>query len=402
MYGFLKNENILDEVYQVDDLFDLTSEKERIKLKLDQITQPSTIGLIGEYGIGKSTMLWQLEKEADENKEHWFVFDAWKYPERKELWENFIIDLSKHIAGPALEKAIDARLKQKDFKKELTKNILKDLKIFPDSLGYLMDYFSGQRISLDNYLEVLDDIIENYPKDLFIVLEDIDRSGDHGKYFLETLKYFLFSHHYEKKVIFIVPIATNTYEGNACKDSYLKSLNYTMKYEPKYKDFSKFLELIIDDSLLDYNNKNRLSQFLKHFCEQNKVSIRELKSILRNANHRFIELKSKEPQIYWEATICVESMKKDKPGGRGDTVFEQSMKNNSIHSNTIYAALIFAIAQNTGAIARNETNEERILYPGASVQIYSRNEPCDNNCPGKPCISTGYDRKLIILSKYFV
>ncbi len=401
MYGFLKNENVLDEVYQVEDLFDLTTEKERIKLKLDQITQPSTIGLIGDYGIGKSTILWQLERQADKDTENWFVFDAWKYPDRKELWENFIIDFAKHIAGQALEKATNAKLAKKDFKKELTKKLLKDLKIFPDSIGYLLDYLSGERISLDSYLEVLADIIENYPKNLFIVLEDIDRSGDHGKYFLETLKYFLFSHHYEKKVIFIVPVATQTYDRESCKKSYIKSLNYTMSYEPKYKDFTNFLEFIIDESLLsETNRKHRLEQFIRHFCKKNSITIRELKLILRDANQRYIELKRIEPQIDWETTICVECMKKEKTGEISTYKYSKNAK--KINSDTLYAAHIYAIALGVGSIVRNERDKEVISYPNASVQIFDWNEPCNKDYLGTPYIAGDYEKKLIILSKYFV
>ena len=60
--------------------------------KLDSLSGRSIIALVGPFGSGKSTMLHQIMTSRLE-KEFWFEFDAWKYPDRKDLWEGFVLDL---------------------------------------------------------------------------------------------------------------------------------------------------------------------------------------------------------------------------------------------------------------------------------------------------------------------
>ena len=70
------------------------------------------------------------------------------------------------------------------------------------------------------FQEILTAIIKSQKKNIFIVIEDIDRSGDSGIFFLETLKHFLRNLEITVKhrVIAIVPIGDKSYRGDKYKD----------------------------------------------------------------------------------------------------------------------------------------------------------------------------------------
>ena len=71
--------------------------------KLDSISEDQLLRLLGPFGSGKSTMLHQI-MTARYEKELWVEFDVWKYPDRRDLWEGFVLDLIKVISPKDLEK----------------------------------------------------------------------------------------------------------------------------------------------------------------------------------------------------------------------------------------------------------------------------------------------------------
>ena len=97
--GFIKNEDLLREDSHIDDLLNFTDPINSFSNRLSEISKPSIIALVGRFGSGKSTMLHQIAKEKDESKEIWIEFDAWKYPDRKDLWEGFILVLRRWGSG---------------------------------------------------------------------------------------------------------------------------------------------------------------------------------------------------------------------------------------------------------------------------------------------------------------
>jgi nucleoside-triphosphatase THEP1 len=94
-YGFIKNPHLLEETPNIPDLMEWSNLKDPFKKKFKSIKKPSVIGIVGPFGSGKSTMLNNIKKEIANDKNFWFEFEAWKYPERENLWENFIYDLTK-------------------------------------------------------------------------------------------------------------------------------------------------------------------------------------------------------------------------------------------------------------------------------------------------------------------
>lgn len=291
--GFVKNINLLKEDYQVDDLLDFSEIILKFDTFLSNIKGHSLVGVIGDYGTGKSTMLYQLEKQ---NPDNWIVFDAWAFPNRKDLWEGFVFDFAKKFAGKDFDKArkkIDGT--SADDAKSLINIIAEGANLFIPGAGIIKNFSSLFKSSparrVFEFREMLHGLIKKQSNDLFVVLEDVDRAGQEGMVFLETIKQFIskeLADHKEYKVTFVIPIGKNNYEDSRYEASYCKTLDYIFNFESEI-NFSKFVERIFADLGQEgdpYWNEN-LNYLCKFFIESGKT-VRDLKAILRMANHSYI------------------------------------------------------------------------------------------------------------------
>jgi len=307
---FIKNKKLLEENSRTENLIDLTSEIERFSVKLDNIEFSSIVWFIGKFWSWKSNFLNQI-KEKYQEKSKWFEFDAWKYPERHDLWENFVLDIAEKIS-------------EKDFTKSIRKIEGKNPTVWVEKLtkfcaGIWIWNFSDllnssptrRVIELQSmFLNLLSHIEE---KNIYIIIEDIDRSWDNWIFFLETLNHFLKNNEIDKKIIVIVPIWEENYNKEDVKLSYLKSLDYFHHYSLKEVK----LELLVKELFLDeiFNNNNLkwqvisfLEWIFKEFSEQ--ITMRLLKHILRNANSNYIALLNKQWEwIDWRLSIVFETAK---------------------------------------------------------------------------------------------
>lgn len=302
MNNFIKNEKILEEDYKSDDLLDFSKIIKDFKDRLDQISKNSIIGLIGEFGSGKSTMLYQLYKEQkEEDGEKWINFDAWKFPERKELWEGFVLEIARNLD----EKLFNETRKKIDGEQHNDiKNLIKV--IFRGANYFLPGASIGENLSslfktspvkrIFEFQEILSQIINETKKDIYIIIEDIDRSGDRGIFFLETLKNFIKENKFNKKIIIVVPVGEKKRREDDFKDSYDKVLDYEFYFKPENINFSKFIKeifnnkLISEDALFEYY----LSYLLKLLIKDKNLTLRELKGVLRLANLEYKKLSEEE------------------------------------------------------------------------------------------------------------
>ena len=95
--GFISDENLIAENHEVSDLFGFEDYVNNFSDFLGSIKKPSMVGLVGKFGSGKSTMLYQLKNSNEEDL--WIEFNAWKYPDRKDLWEGFVMDFADQIGN---------------------------------------------------------------------------------------------------------------------------------------------------------------------------------------------------------------------------------------------------------------------------------------------------------------
>src|SRR3989339_175224 len=292
MESFIKNEKILEEDYKTNDLLNFSEIVNSFRKKLEQISENSIVGLIGKFGTGKSTMLYQLYKEQkrETDIERWINFDAWKYPERKELWEGFVLEIARDLD----KKLFDTTRKKIDG--EQSNNIRNLIKVIFQGANFFMPGASiGENFAnlfktspvrrIFEFQEILNQIIVETRKNIYIIIEDIDRSGDRGIFFLETLKNFIKENQSDKKIIIIVPIGeTQRKEEGNFKDSYDKVLDYDFYFNPENIDFTNFIKEIFNDAFISNNDLYYFNYLFKLLVGVKNLTLRELKAILRLSN----------------------------------------------------------------------------------------------------------------------
>ncbi len=303
--GFIKNRRLLDETHEVEDLLDFSSVKRDLKLKLNRIDKSNIFALVGQYGTGKSTLLHQLAIEDTENK--WLVFDAWKFPERSNLWEGFVLEFIKNTQPELFKKyvkKIDGRKHTgwKIFFSSIFK-VASILKPGTDISSVINGLFNSSPIRrVYEFFELLEGFINEHTdeyKSIYVVIEDIDRSGDKGVFFLETLKQFIRTSNLSKKVTCIVPVSNVNFEGPA-REAYIKTVDYKYKFNPRDIDFSKFISRTFKDVPEEKNYHQHLNILFKNLLSY--ANIRELKSIIRNADLSFAVL-SQEDRVNYDIRL---------------------------------------------------------------------------------------------------
>ncbi len=351
---FIKRPELIEESYQTEDLLDFSSIIDDFKERINKINNNSVVGLIGPYGSGKSTMLYQIYKDqinvgnhnnskaskgnnsknnSTPPKEKWFIFDAWQYPERKDLWEGFVLDIARQC-DEKLFKKIENRIDGNTGKnKKALSNAAIDTSalIFPPAkilknFTYLFQTSPIKRVY--DFQDLLLDIlnrIDTTGEKVFIVIEDIDRSGDMGIYFLETLKYFIKNceKDIKHKIIVIVPMGEEIWQEGGDKkiqDSYSKILDLNITFPQEDIDFTNFINQVFDiDILLKSedlktnmisSNKNFKNILITSFSDitishlrylfenmilkEQQKTIRDIKSILRKSKSNLLSIPEEE------------------------------------------------------------------------------------------------------------
>ena len=74
--SFIKNPLLLTENHRIDDLFAIEGIANDFKSKLINAPHKSIIGLVGEYGTGKSTMLHKVSQQIE--NDFWIEFAEFK------------------------------------------------------------------------------------------------------------------------------------------------------------------------------------------------------------------------------------------------------------------------------------------------------------------------------------
>ena len=257
------------------------------KTKLESISFSWVIWLVWPFGCGKTTFVNQLK----EDWEWWINFEAWKYPERKDLWENFILETATQIWEKdfnEIEKIIDG--KQHNDIRTLFKilnliPIVKDLGWEAISKGIDHFFTPAPLTRVYQFQNLLENILLEKIKHhdiIFIVIEDIDRSWDHWVYFLETLSFFLKNLKVPegKKILAVATIWSKEFLEN--KDSYLKALDHIHNFPVKKFDFKNILQNFVD-MRVGYNPAIAWFNYIwERFKDQ--FTIRDIKHILREAN----------------------------------------------------------------------------------------------------------------------
>ena len=358
--SFIKNDKLLMETPKVQDLFNLEEQINSFSSLLDSINRSGSFGFVGGFGTGKSTLIENVKKKRiDEKKnEMWVEFDARKVPDRKDLWEGFVLEFARQVEEKTFETA----------RKEIDGKSKDDIK----TLIYVVSDLPGARIikNFNHFFktsparrvfeiqEILEGIIKKQKKDIFIIIEDIDRSGDSGRFFLETLKQFFDNIDLDNKLVAIVPIANDKFETE--KDSFLKCLNFIEYFDFSNIKLDNFVgEIFEEEFIQDPDKKSQVVSFLEStfngtISEYANMNPRLLKSILRKANFNFKRQVDSELKPDFRLTIIFEF---SKYLDRSDC-FDSFKKDKIINRNNIFNKSLFMIIENRRSLYSNYNNNK--------------------------------------------
>ncbi len=380
--GFIKNYNLIQETSRVDDLLDFSKSVSDFSKRLESIDRPSLVGLIGKFGSGKSTMLYQIEK-GRKDKETWILFDAWKYPERRGLWEGFVLDFADQVGSKKMARNRIAGRDPKSRSVEILGKIVSGVTQATagiGNIGGLLELFKNSPATrVFEIQEILSEIIHRHKKDICIVVEDIDRSGDAGIYFLETLKEFIRKLNYDKRVITIVPISDFSYKGH--HEEYHKCFDYVDFFCPQISGFDRFVGEIFKDNLFlgkDALRKGQVSSFCERLLDYEPMTVRLLKTMLRGADIAYRRQVSDGHQPEWLVTICFEAAKYiPSPNDQATPYIDSLRRERIVQRNIIFASLLGAIlARRPSIYDRNSSPDKPQLFsPGLDFKLVPRNEP---------------------------
>jgi predicted SnoaL-like aldol condensation-catalyzing enzyme len=375
--GFIKDDLLIREDSKIDDLFNLSLYRDRVSKKVLNLPNCSILAIKGPFGCGKSTLIHQIQKNSDSEKYTWINFDAWKYPERKEMWEGLILDAASQLGD---RKSVVRKIEGKSSKSKV-------VDIVTDIIGAISE-ISGLDI-VDKFIDIFKaspakrifelqmifcELLSRQKKNIIFVIEDIDRSGGQGIFFLETLNQFLKDNEskFEKKIVAVVLISDESYKKDY--NSYIKSVDYFENFNPSDLEFKTFVEAVFieaffsgegrfRDNRIAWTGATRKSQiisFLESLIkEYPKTSLRTIKMIIRKAEMSFRHQQELGLDPDLRVTLCFEAARFF-DDDKGLNFFESFKKSGVVYRGNIFVAFLYAMLGNHPSLSvrNHETNRD--------------------------------------------
>jgi len=346
MESFIRNVDLIEEKVSEEDMLDFGSQIEAFSNKIDAFSSSGLMGLVAEFGKGKSTLIHQVQKSRDEEDELWIEFEAWKLPDRRELWEGFVLELARQIDEDCFETARKQIDGEANNDKKALVNTIGDIPGLAaiKNLNHFFQTSPARRVF--EIQEILTDLISTKVEEdtLVIVTEDVDRSGPNGIYFLETLKQFVKTLESEKQVIVIVPIAETSFLNN--QESYLKCLDVIDFLDTSNNSLLNFFEQVLceDITTIKHHQVEQIATFFEHIILSHpETTLRKIKLILRKAliNYKTTYQAGYEPD--WRMSVLFEAMKYFKDNTSGLSHFDLMKKEKVVSTGTLYASWLTVI-----------------------------------------------------------
>ena len=353
METFIKTPSLLEEVPSAQDLFECGKDKELLISRIDGMSKSGIIAVVAEYGRGKSTLIKSVETDGSRGDEKWIEFEAWKMPGRKDLWEGFLLEVARSKNQKEFDKIlgkIDGT--QKNMKQHLLGVVSKGVELLAgipgfssvaDKLGVFLADSPATRVfqMQDLLVDLIDSVTE---KKIIIVAEDIDRSGDNGIYFLETLRQFIRDSTFRKQLIVIVPVAVNSYKTN--KEAYLKCIDIIDSYTLTITSLDVFLkELLMEDAYSELDILRVSDLLVLLMRSYPKTTIRQIKEIFRRADSLYRKLLKKGLVPDWRVCLVVEASKAFKSASNADASFyDTAILQGGFSSDTVFGKFLFLLS----------------------------------------------------------
>jgi len=390
MEDFIKNHDILREDYRIDGLIEF--EAVDMEKRLASYGRSCVVALVGPYGSGKSTALNKARISDTTGK--WLQFDAWRYPERKGLWDGLVIEIAKQLGQDkkALRKLDGHKSVIGKWGTPLAEIFSQIADVIPeDSLNWLggltkasgSDSLKGaakvgasttkigekvaglfEKSPAKRAYEVeriLADLLATVSGDkICIVVEDVDRSGSDGINFLETLSFFISNtpELEDKQIIIIAPLSDLSYAQNM--DSYLKCVDYFEFYEPRIKNIDKFLTEIFLPSAMS-PKEGVIKDFLEGlFREYPKdMTARKLKLILRQTSNAYLLQRADKFDPDWRVTLCFQAARYIHDTSQtGQNYLDRFRQDRRISSGMLFGKYLFALITSNNRLYADSHDED--------------------------------------------
>ncbi len=347
------------EDYRTEDLLGFDTYLSKLKAKVEASAQKSLIGIVGNYGSGKSVMLEALKEQLGDSV-HWIHFDAWKYPDRNHLWEGFVLDFVQQLSPDDFKQV----LKEIDGSSEDAKKAL--ISLFGDAAGFLNFVVPGTGLIAKGAIDKLSYFANTSParrvfqiqdifqkllkkrvkKPVYIVIEDADRSGEAGIFFIETLSQFLKSLDGNDDIKVFIPIAQKSFIDK--RDAYIKALDLIDFYDLGSRDLTRFVEKIFNNKLAENPLvKHHIVEWLQRLVHNHQLTIRDLKSIIRNTNSQFVALQNSKYSPDARICLMIESSRYifEESLGKADYIFSGLVTRKKVDPRTPLELFLFAIGR---------------------------------------------------------
>lgn len=215
---------VLDETIEENPLKYQQNEIDRIKnyiLRQLKKNKPKIVAYLAPYGSGKSVVLNNVLKELPEKYKK-IQFDIWQCSSKKDIWESFLIKTLSELEYEKEKKIIDridgTRIRWRILNlfflcylaasfiawfllKEPNCEPIRFLRAFLiyaapvfialAGINRIFPIYESKMKTLAQYKDELSKVIRKNNQPVVIIIEDVDRSGNDGQRFLETLKCFL-------------------------------------------------------------------------------------------------------------------------------------------------------------------------------------------------------------------
>lgn len=353
--GFVKIEKLelLEEYHRSTDLLDLSENVAKLRSVTSGLKYSYVIWLIGKLGSWKTTFINQFINTLEETC---FQFEAWKYPWRKDLRENFVLEIAEQLGNKKqVINKIDG--KQNEGTKTLVDMLVKlpgkwlDYIPVIESVQTWVNYFlqSSPATRTFQLQELLTELLNETKWDtIYIAVEDVDRAWDEWLFFLETLNYYIKESGIKKQIIVIALIWEENYDEPKNRLSFKKCLDIEEQFEIDRPGFSRFVEeIFIDDILSIRHEKGQVRSFLEWIFKEypSITTMRMIKSILRQANIHYKRLVAEQWQgIDWRLCILIQTAKEIWVKDKGVTFYNKRKKEGKISDlNTIFGSLISCV-----------------------------------------------------------
>lgn len=437
MNDHLKRPELLNEANREFDFFDFNTYAKNLHKSLRSSVGPAVTLLIGGYGTGKSVLLNEVKKISDQSqakhKPKWVFFECWQYPDKRDLWEGLILETVEGVKGESQRKKMQATYSDIPSWRSGVADFLKDIRSAIASiiaialLSFLIltinnEFITNLLISLlaatfvvllaaaeftlrpeskstisrlSDYKDELEKALKDHRGTLYIVLEDVDRAGELGVRFFETVSHFIKSAALKQKSIkIIVPISDDT--NKELVSSADKVSDNILNFKPRY-DVEQFLTEVFTSDFLDPATKQMLISTINPLLGRH-INIRKMKHTLRNAVTKYKRLQSADFKPHLAICIAVELSKYMKAGIGNSTLYSQA-------ANQYKHQPLFEWATQKGLINTSTDDPEKEIDPRdyfkRSLDTFDGIRHTDNSSNGIRRRKPVYYREYFISRVYF-